>query len=680
MIPSPPQAKPSAFYDTECFVNYWTLKIRVQSGPLFSFSLLSGESFSEDQKRRICEIFDLFTVISFNGNYYDVPMIAAALAGFNAEQLKWLSDEIIKNNKKPWELNLPIEWKPVDHIDIMNVLPGDGSQKQYAGRIHCKRMQDLPFEPDRWLTEADILLLDSYCENDLSVLESLFVALEPQRTMRDMLTAKWGIDLRSKSDAQMAEAVIKLRCEEAIGQRIYKPEIDWNIRFRYVPPDWIAFTSPQLQTAFTTIKDAIFSLGASGMVEMPPQLKGLQIPLGQAVYTMGIGGLHSNEKCTVYVADGDYCLRDNDVASYYPNLILMSGKFPPALGPVFLEVLRIMKDERLTAKDKERLLKELGDTNSIEFNLVHCENEGGKVMINGTFGKTGSPFSILFAPEMMIQTTITGQLALLMLIEWHEAYGIQVVSANTDGIVIRCRRDQVHISEALIAEWQKRSGLEMETTQYLSIYSRDVNNYFAVKEKFDKVSKQWTGKPDGVKRKGEYSKAGLIEKKNPDVEICSDAVADFLEKQTPILYSLGMSRDIRKFVTVQKVTGGGVKMWGHGPSTKMVRDMLPMLEANGWRKSGRQWARGLQTLNSREAYQACFQPQKPEYLGKVIRWYYGVNSPGPIVYSNSGNMVGLSYGAQPCMELPDEFPGDIDYAWYVNNCNRILKDVGYVAA
>jgi len=29
------------------------------------------------------------------------------------------------------------------------------------------------------------------------------------------------------------------------------------------------------------------------------------------------------------------------------------------------------------------------------------------------------------------------------------------------------------------------------------------------------------------------------------------------------------------------------------------------------------------------------------------------------------------------MTLPDEFPADIDYAWYVANCEKMLKEVGY---
>ena len=68
-------------------------------------------------------------------------------------------------------------------------------------------------------------------------------------------------------------------------------------------------------------------------------------------------------------------------------------------------------------------------------------------MLNGTFGKTGSPYSVLFAPEMMIQTTITGQLALLMLIEHLETASISVISANTDGIVIQPQVSQVPFVE-----------------------------------------------------------------------------------------------------------------------------------------------------------------------------------------------------------------------------------------
>jgi len=665
-------SKPLAFFDTECYPNYWLIKF-MTGGLIFSYRLREGESFDAQGKRGIMAFFMNFCCVGFNSNSYDIPMIiAAALKGFTPSQLKEINDRIIVQNIKPWELGLP-EWKPLDHVDLIEVAPGIASQKLYAGRIHAPHMQDLPYDPSTPLTPQQMQQIDAYCDNDLRVLAQLHEALKPQIEQREQLSERYGIDLRSKSDAQLAEAVLKLRCEQATKQRIFKTEINWNMRFQYKVPPFIQFNLPQLIAALTLVRNAQFRLGNSGAVEMPPELDSLEIIIGQSVYKLGIGGLHSQEKRAVHFSDDHHVILDNDVASYYPSLILNSGEFPAALGPAFRQEYEAIKTERLAGKARQAALKKQGDTSSDEYKRARVDNEGGKIMINGTFGKTGSPYSILFAPSMLIQTTVTGQLSLLMLIEWHEHYGIPVVSANTDGMVIKCPRQLVHISQGLIAEWQRRTGLEMETVEYAALYSRDVNNYIAVKA-------------DGsVKRKGEYGPtepgptAYLNEKRNPGNEICAEAVAEFLSKGIPFEHTIGACRDIRKFVTVQKVSGGAVKMWGEGPiKGKLVRDFGPELLAKGWRKEGRYWTRGdtFQQFSAHDAYKASFAPQTPEYLGKVARWYYSTMAPGPIVYHTNGNLVGNTYGARPCMTLPAEFPADIDYQWYLNKARDMLSDLG----
>lgn len=655
-----------ASFDTECYPNYWLLKFRPRGSGTRTFALVGSAQFTPAQVSEIRALFDSHTSVSFNGRGYDQWMIAAALNGCDPSMLKQLNDKIIVERIKPWELDIP-RWEPADHIDVMEVAPGAGSQKQYAGRIHCRTMRDLPYSPDSELSPLQIVEVSQYCENDLDVLDALFDELHPQIKQREILGKRYGIDLRSKSDAQVAEAVLKYRCEIAVGRRIYKPEIDWDMRFCYRVPEFIRFELPQLQHALDLVRKAEFRLGASGTVTMPDALEGLCIPIGGSTYKVGIGGLHSQEKRIAHVADDVWSLRDNDVASYYPSLILNSGEWPKALGPLFLKEYESIKDERLAAKKKQGQLEKAGVKSGDEYEDAKVGNEGGKIMINGTFGKTGSPYSILFAPTMLIQTTVTGQLSLLMLIEWHERAGISVISANTDGIVVKCRKDQIAISEMLIAGWQMRTGLVMETAEYAAIYSRDVNNYIAVK------------KGGGVKRKGEYSTAGLVEKKNPDCEICADAVALFLEKGVAISDTIRACRDIRKFVTVVRVTGGGVKMWGDGPrKDDKVRDMIPVIQADGWVKVGRKWEKNGVQADASTAYANCFAPQREEYLGKVVRWYYGTQSPGPIVYASNGNIVSMSYGAKPCMTLPDEFPDDVDYDWYINRSNGMLEDIGYV--
>lgn len=372
IAPPPPPAtaaRPVAFYDTECFPNYWLLKFRPKGGQAYSFRLRAGQAFDLVTAGRIRLLFDAYCSVSFNGNYYDVPMITAALVGYTAEQLKWLNDRIIVDKVKPWELGLP-EWKPADHIDVMEVAPGAGSQKQYAGRIHCKTMRDLPYDPGHYVTEAEIVEVDTYCENDLAVLEALFDALQPQIHQREALGKRYGLDLRSKSDAQVAEAVLKHRCEQTIGQRIFKPNIDWNLKFRFKVPEFIAYQLPQLRHALEMVRASVFTInppksmyGGEGddvkgkCVPLPPQLEGLTVTIGQTTYKLGIGGLHSQEKRLVAVSSETHQLRMPDVASYYPNLMVNAGAWPPALGDAFIREFDAIKLERLLAKRTAKKVK-----------------------------------------------------------------------------------------------------------------------------------------------------------------------------------------------------------------------------------------------------------------------------------------------------------------------------------
>lgn len=650
------------FFDTECYQNYWLFKAKI-NGVIYTVRLVDDASLDEYNKSIILSTFRN-TMVSFNGIGYDIPVIRGALAGYNTTQLKWITDQIIVHGVRPWELPVG-KWTPPDHVDIMEVAPGIASQKIYAGRIHSKTMRDLPYDPNAILTAEQMKEVDDYCENDLAVLEELHATLAPQLHQRVELSKRYGMDLRSKSDAQLAEAVLKRRCETLMGRSVTKPDIDWNLRFKYEVPAFISFQLPVLQAALETIRGAVFSLGKSGAVEMPSELQGLEISIGSSTYRLGIGGLHSSEKSINYQSDATHVLRDSDVASYYPTLILNSGKWPPALGPAFIKEYEAIKDERLAAKSLQGKLKKSGDTTSPEYIEAHVGNEGGKIMINGSFGKTGSPYSILFAPEMLIQTTVTGQLALLMIIEWHEHHGIPIVSANTDGIVAYCPRDKLPLSDWLLAEWEKRTGLTMETVEYAAIYSRDVNNYIAIKNDRE------------IKAKGEYAKGGLIAKKNPDIQICAEAVGIYLRDGIHPLYTISACQDIRQFVTVRQVTGGAKKMHGVGPNKKaLVRDMVTTLMSCGWSKEGRKWGKGGVTRDPRDAYESCFAPQTEEYLGKVVRWYYGRNSPGAIVYAKNGNQVPDSEGARPAMVLPDEFPDDIDYVWYLRKTMNMLNDLG----
>ena len=114
---------------------------------------------------------------------------------------------------------------------------------------------------------------------------------------------------------------------------------------------------------------------------------------------------------------------------------------------------------------------------------------------------------------------------------------------------------------------------------------------------------------------------------NPNTLICTDAVSALLGKDIPIEETILNCKDITRFVVVRNVKGGAHK----------------------------------------DSY----------YLGKVVRWYYSNSVVGTINYISNNNKVPDTDNAQPCMELPNEFPTDINYQWYISRTNEILEDIRY---
>ena len=589
--------KPTLILDLEIYRDYFLAMFKnVDTGNVRAFEMYDGQAFDVDTVRAILKKYRLVT---FNGLSFDMPLLMLALRGADNRLIKKGCDAIIQNNLRGWQFeqqfNVEVP-KALDHIDLIEVAPGTASLKIYGGRLHCAKMQDLPIEPDASISASQREELRTYCANDLATTLDLYRKLLPQIELREKMSTQYGIDLRSKSDAQIAEAVIGRQVGQAIGREIKRPEVPGGTTFKYRPPAFIDMTTPVMSQIKRIIDTSVFMVPDSGKVMMPKELADAKIEIGAGVYRMGIGGLHSSEKSTAHLADDDHILVDRDVASYYPAIILRTGLAPKHMGKAFTDAYQDIVQRRLAAKRAK---------DSVTADAL-------KITINGSFGKFGSKWSKLFSPDLLIQTTVTGQLSLLMLIEALESEGIAVVSANTDGIVIRCPVAKVAMMEFIVWEWEQATGFDTEATYYRALYSRDVNNYVAIK-------------PDGsFKLKGAYAPAGL--QKNPTNEICTGAVVKYLVDGTPVEDTIRACRDIRKFVTIRQVKGGAVK--------------------------------------------------GDAYLGKAVRWYYAAGATGTITYKINGYTVARSEGAKPLMELPAQFPDDVDFDWYIREAHSLLDDIG----
>jgi hypothetical protein len=637
------------FLDLEVYPNYFLVKLMNDEGRFREFEMYEGQGLDVVKLRAL---LNSYTVVTFNGVNYDWPILSLALSGADNEALKEASDAIIVNDMKPWNFYKHFRCQALsyDHIDIKEVAPGVMvSLKLYAGRLHAPKMQDLPYDPDSLLTREQMQAVNLYCGNDLHVTKQLFDAIKGRVTLRETMSAEYRVDLRSKSDAQVAEAVIKAELFRLTNKKLAKPSVKEK-EFFYRVPEYMGFETSQLREVFEMVKRSPFTAKTNGQIEMTDELANTLIHIGDMTYKLGIGGLHSQESEVSHIDDDEYMIVDRDVTSYYPSIILNQGLYPETLGPHLLEVFKVLVDRRVAAKRKNRELKKLGvkghahrsklikeianleKSNSdaifpcteymelitleqdLDFDRSVTVMDSLRITINGAFGKLGSVYSALYAPDLMIQVTVTGQLTLLMLIERFEMAGIRVISANTDGIVTRYARSRHEEIAALVRQFEQETQFEFEDTHYSGMYSRDVNNYIAIK-------------PDGeVKTKGTF-KAGDLQK-NPQNDICNEALIAYLKDGTPIEETIRACKDIRKFVTVRTVKGGGV--------------------------------------------------YAGQYLGKVVRWFYGTDSLGTINYVKSGNKVPRTDGCVPLMDLPLDFPNNVDYNWYVNETKDLLMDIGLV--
>jgi DNA polymerase family B len=585
-------------FDIECFSEYFLICFKnIENNKIVT---ISKTKTIELDVKKIRHMIDNYFLIGFNSWNYDLVMLSAALYGKSLEELKNISNLIIKDTPLR-AIEDTFEFKRLifnQHIDICEIVPNHPSLKLLGARLNAKRIQDLPFEPDKVLTPEEQLIVKNYCINDLDITQLLYNSLLPQIELRKKLSEKYKINLHSKSDSQIAEAVLSNELEKTIGDKLSPTQIDPISIFKYNAPSYLQFKNQDFNEFLNKCISTDFTLDTKGHI-INEKLKELIINSKYRLYTVGLGGLHSRETKQALISDSEYSVIDLDCASFYPSIILNLGLYPESVGKNFIDVYRNIVNTRLEAKK----------------NKDKITSEGLKITINASFGKFGCQHSILYSPQLMLQVTLTGQLSLLMLIDRLEQINIKVVSANTDGILVRVSKiEEIKMLEVL-NQWEKDINFVIEQTKYKSIYSANINSYIAIKE------------DDSYKCKGMFNNP--VEKtliKNASNTVITKAILELIINNIPIKTTIENETDITQFLTIKKVKDGA--------------------------------------------------HQNGNFLGKIVRWYKVKNTLNTINYISNNHIVAGSEGSKPLIELGD-FPRDLDYNWYINETNKMLWEIGY---
>jgi hypothetical protein len=579
-------------FDTETYPNLTIFGGRIaETGEVLRIEV--GEEGYIYKLRDVLESGMIF--VGFNSYNFDMPITSAILAGKSVDEIKRIANAIIEQELPPWTTykQFGLRELSVDHIDLIEVAPSFVSLKAYGARMNMPWLQGLPYPHDAILTEEQKDEVRKYWVNDLDTTEALWRRLEGPLRLRVDMSAEYGVDMRSKSDTQMAEQSFIKR----LGLQRKNNRIPYSVRYK--APHFISFVSEELNELLRKIEDHEFILNQkTGHIILPNFLGKEIIRISGGSYQLGVGGIHStHDKKVCHVSSLDYFITDIDAASYYPTIILNCGLVPQG-GEKFLETYREIYNRRLEAKHAKN--------KSVDAVL--------KISLNGTFGKLMERWSPLYAPELGLTVTLTGQLTLLSMIERIEMTGAKVLSANTDGIAIGGNKKQMQSVSKFVTEYSRHSRFDFEYTPYRVLAMKDVNNYIAVT--LDKK----------VKAKGIYASPDL--KKNQTSPICSRAVSAWLIDGVSFTKTVSNGSFI-EFLSARNVTGGG--MQGESYLGKVVR-----------------W------------------------------YYTTHKDYPPLTYRKNGNKVPKTEGARAAMIIDPAggHPKDLDYEWYIKESCRIARDIG----
>jgi hypothetical protein len=332
-----------------------------------------------------------------------------------------------------------------------------------------RAVQELARHPRRWRHTRDLAVfvgrLASACCRaglalpsgeelaDVALVVRLFAGLGGQVAVRSRLAEAYphlGDAAWSATTGQLAERIVldgarreDVRRAIAPGDLLVAELLGDAGRFRVRRAD--------VRMAADAILGCRVRWDAEGRLELdyPPAYGH---PVGGVALAFGVGGMHSSDPPGL--VEGP--LVDLDVASYYPSLIATDRITPPQL-PDFAARTQALLRRRLEAK-------RAGDA---------VTASALKYVINSLYGQLGNDRSALFSPADALRVVLTGQLRLLQLIDGVLESGCALISANTDGIIVRGDPG------AAAAGWEAAPGLTLERTPYRRLWRTSVNDYVA---------------------------------------------------------------------------------------------------------------------------------------------------------------------------------------------------------
>lgn len=478
-----------------------------------------------------------------------------------------------------WYELLEYELPPISDKDI------EFYQKDFRYKgIPADKLNLLVSKWDRYMIPEWIDATLHYNDNDVFIVCEMIRLFMDEIRLRYSISHNFKIDCLSSSRSNIADKLFISTYSKRSG---LTPE-QWRgkktdrtaMSFKRIIFDFIKFKTKPLQELLEEMRGiTLYSVGKKALKEIAPKYPNLkylktnndsgwfEVTMNKLTYTIATGGLHTQdiprelrskieliddsstgEEKRVRIAelakagtiwdnitDDSYVYIHFDIASFYPSIMVEYEVAPKHLDKkTFVSCVKYFRDTRVTAKhSKEKLI------DNVPPKILA---EALKIVINSIYGKFGFEKGDLYDRLCTLIVTINGQLMIMMLCEELELNEIEVVSANTDGIVVKLYKRNKAKFDEITNNWMKLTKLSADSEEYLMYINRDINNYFI---------EELNGKTDS---KGDLNEFMYIKSldKGYDMPIVARAVINYF-KGIPILETLYDSKNILDFCKTQNV-------------------------------------------------------------------------------------------------------------------------------
>lgn len=470
-------------YDIEVFPNLHTYTgiSKDDNNNVIVFEISERKN---DIKPYINYLRKLNGMIGYNNVAYDYPVLhyilinEKSLINLSSNEInKLLYEESQRIINADWS-SIP-EWNVIiPQLDLFlikhyNNPARSTSLKWLEFTLRWNKLQDLPFKFNEKVKVENIQKVITYNLNDvLATLHFMNKKCLNDIIFRKNMTLKLNHNVMNYSDVKIGEHINKITYEKLSGRNYkeFKNKRTYRSTFNMIDiiPDNISFKTKQLQSFLDKLKKLKFK-EEDNIDEL--------LYFGDTIVKFAKGGLHSEDIPRIVKCKEGHRLTEKDIASMYPWTIISDSIYPQHLGIEWNKGIKQSYDYRTgILKPQLKKLKYGSD----EYNLINSEQEAYKLSLNGGgFGKLGSSFSWQFDPLAKYKTTIGGELKMLMLIEDFFLAGFDIISVNTDGVVIMYPKEKQNEVDKIHKEWEKLTTYILEDTFYKQIIFSSVNDYIA---------------------------------------------------------------------------------------------------------------------------------------------------------------------------------------------------------